>query len=97
MNIFLTFILLGISVPITETTDPGMQMRLTDHAMNYGKFKTFLHVTVILLCLICIAQAICLLSTLQRFGKNKAIRSTLKRDKLKTRKNVKDDTKTQSF
>lgn len=40
MTIFLTFMLLGMSVPITETTDPGMQMRLTDHALNYGKFKT---------------------------------------------------------
>lgn len=72
MTIFLTFMLLGMSVPITETTDPGMQMRLTDHALNYGKFKTFLHFAVILLCLISIAQAICSLATLQRFGKKQS-------------------------
>ena len=56
MNIFLTFMLLGMSVLITKTTDPGMQMRLTDHAINYGKFKTFLHCTVTVLCIICISQ-----------------------------------------
>ena len=40
MNIFWLFGVLAVAVSKTRSTNPGLQMRLTEHGMKYGKLKT---------------------------------------------------------